>query len=1170
MSFVNDISPALVFLTEPQIYQCDIAAMFSMFSGGYSFHLNSQDLLSPDLPLVTRKAAGGTMAMWRSELDPFIKVLPTSSSSVLPLILSLPGRSPTAHVTVYLPTHGREADFVSALGVLDSSLQQIKEDFACPIYVRGDLNVNPKNTARVIMLETLCTKFTFSNPDFDHPTHHHFVGNGAFDAQLDRLLYSGPTEQAESFPSILCSLSNPLVNSHHDLLHSTIPLPPLASVALSENLVEAPKVQNTRVKIAWDENGISNFEDYVGPNLARLRKLWVPPFSPASFSLLLCATNDALSLAAQATNKVLDLSVQRKSKASFHPEVKSAQIRSLKAAKKLRKLLSENMHNLADIAAAKLELSDAKSEARSLERAWQQQVAATRDQQLHTVLTEDPRRLFSHIRSSKNGAQAKIQALNVSGKIYRGSRVADGFFDSLSALKAPDMTTIHSSSSYCQIKQDYEHVVKICSAGIRIPPISGKDAMLLLHSLKPEVNDLYSITPAHYINAGMEGAIHFSFLLNCVISNVNLSSIDELNSVWAMVLFKGHGKDRESDRSYRTISTCPFISKALDRYIGSLFESGWAAAQASNQFQGSGSSHELAALLVTEVIQHSLFVAKTPVFVLFLDAKSAFDKILREICIRAAFLAGSSGQGLVFLDNRLKNRKTFVEWEKCVLGPILDLLGVEQGGILSDRLYKLANNAELTLTHRSNLGVQLGPTHVASVGQADDIALMSSCPHKIRGLLSLAMEYAEFHHVTMVPEKTKLLCYTPPGCEQLTHYWEHIYPLSMNGLLIPHSLEAEHVGILRSTSPGEMSSIVDRISAHTRALHAVLPSGLARRHHGNPAASLRVHQLYGIPVLLSGLAALVLDKAELDALDHHHKVTLERLMRLYPATPAPVVYFFAGSPPARAHLHSRQLGLLGMVARLGPACPLFSYGMHILANPPQPARTASKIWFLQVRGLCQQYGLPDPVEVLQSAPSKGKWKSAVKRQVMAYWTAKLRTAGEELPSLSFLRLSHMSLLSPSPILTSCSASQFECKKATVQLRMASGRYRTCWLRRHWSGDPTGTCQVPDCTPATPGTLSHLVTGQCRGLAAATAAAVATWSEFASSRPYLRPLLTSIAGADSDTFAAFLLNPSTQAPVLALAQEHGQLVVDELCHLTRTWLYSFHCARYRALGLWQYL
>ena len=62
----------------------------------------------------------------------------------------------------------------------------------------------------------------------------------------------------------------------------------------------------------------------------------------------------------------------------------------------------------------------------------------------------------------------------------------------------------------------------------------------------------------------------------------------------------------------------------------------------------------------------------------------------------------------------------------------------------------------------------------------------------------------------------------------------------------------------------------------------------------------------------------------------------------------------------------------------------------------------------------------------------------------------------------------------------------------------------------------------------------------------------------------------MAAADPETFAAFLLNPSTQAPVLALAQEHGHQVVDDLCHLTRTWLYTLHCARYRALGLWQFL
>ena len=53
---------------------------------------------------------------------------------------------------------------------------------------------------------------------------------------------------------------------------------------------------------------------------------------------------------------------------------------------------------------------------------------------------------------------------------------------------------------------------------------------------------------------------------------------------------------------------------------------------------------------------------------------------------------------LLFLDNRLKNRKTYVDWAKVLMGPISYKLGVEQGGILSDRLYKLANKS-LALAH---------------------------------------------------------------------------------------------------------------------------------------------------------------------------------------------------------------------------------------------------------------------------------------------------------------------------------------------------------------------------------------------------------------------------------------------------------------------------------------
>ena len=194
-----------------------------------------------------------------------------------------------------------------------------------------------------------------------------------------------------------------------------------------------------------------------------------------------------------------------------------------------------------------------------------------------------------------------------------------------------------------------------------------------------------------------------------------------------MVLYKGHGTPHGSDRSYRTISICPLIAKALDIYIGSLYQSGWAAVQEETQFQGQGCSHELAGLLLTESIQRSMYVTKSPVFVLILDAKSAFDKIIKEFIIRNAFLAGTHGQALLYLADRLGSRQTYVEWEKCMMGPIHDTLGVEQGGYLSDRLYKLANNEQLSVAQSSHLGVSLNGIVVSAIGQAGDTCLLSNC-----------------------------------------------------------------------------------------------------------------------------------------------------------------------------------------------------------------------------------------------------------------------------------------------------------------------------------------------------------------------------------------------------------------------------------------------------------
>ena len=98
-------------------------------------------------------------------------------------------------------------------------------------------------------------------------------------------------------------------------------------------------------------------------------------------------------------------------------------------------------------------------------------------------------------------------------------------------------------------------------------PISEYEALNLLNRLKPDVPDFFSITQRHYLFAGPAGIKHFTFLLNALLNDVSYMDISEVNRAYAVVLFKGHGKERSAASSYRTISICPVVAKAFTSEI---------------------------------------------------------------------------------------------------------------------------------------------------------------------------------------------------------------------------------------------------------------------------------------------------------------------------------------------------------------------------------------------------------------------------------------------------------------------------------------------------------------------------------------------------------------------------------------------------------------------------
>ena len=133
-------------------------------------------------------------------------------------------------------------------------------------------------------------------------------------------------------------------------------------------------------------------------------------------------------------------------------------------------------------------------------------------------------------------------------------------------------------------------------------------------------------------------------------------------------------------------------------------------------------------------------------------------------------------------------------------------------------------------------------------------------------------------------------------------------------------------------------------------------------------------------MLLSGLASLVLSQSELAIIDGHYLNTLQRLLRLHERTPRSITYFLAGSLPARALLHQRQLTLFTMICHLEDD-PLHHHAEYALVH----LGSSSKSWFMQVRALCVQYGLPHPLELLKFPLSKYRMKRLVKEKITDYW-----------------------------------------------------------------------------------------------------------------------------------------------------------------------------------------
>ena len=167
------------------------------------------------------------------------------------------------------------------------------------------------------------------------------------------------------------------------------------------------------------------------------------------------------------------------------------------------------------------------------------------------------------------------------------------------------------------------------------------------------------------------------------------------------------------------------------------------------------------------------------------------------------------GISTILVKNRLTNRQTYLDWNRTLMGPIRDELGLEQGGSNSSEFYKIYSNENLVSAQESLQGIDLGSSQVISaIGLADDTVLAANKLSNLYNILYLVQTYCKKFGVVLSHEKTRLVMFAG---ENKTNY-ECYNPITIDNHSIDFSGEADHVGVTRSTE-GNMPHIVNRICA---------------------------------------------------------------------------------------------------------------------------------------------------------------------------------------------------------------------------------------------------------------------------------------------------------------------------------------------------------------------
>ena len=281
---------------------------------------------------------------------------------------------------------------------------------------------------------------------------------------------------------------------------------------------------------------------------------------------------------------------------------------------------------------------------------------------------------------------------------------------------------------------------------------------------------------------------------------------ESVMDVYLQPIVKNNLKSKAKSDNYRPIAIATALSKLIEKIMYIRMKEHLVTTD--NQFAYKSKHSTDQCIFVLKDVINYFHRLNTPIYICFIDASKAFDRIDYHTLFKKLMKHGTPLYLVKFLCYWCINQRFSIMWGGKLSDPFKIRNGLRQGGLLSPHLYNLYVYDLSVSLNGLAVGCYAGGQLINHLYYADDLVIIAPSSRALQSLLDLCSDYAEEHLILHNTDKSVVMIVWPKSAK-----CKHKPSFRLSGIALAEVAEYKYLGCVLTNTMKDDDEMLIRMRA---------------------------------------------------------------------------------------------------------------------------------------------------------------------------------------------------------------------------------------------------------------------------------------------------------------------------------------------------------------------